>query len=152
MDGVNVVGYHRQSLGLGAEVRRVVRCLRAAGVPVSTIDAPGSSSAYINSIPLSDNDWRYETTLSVVAGDQLRNCMEQLGVTHFEKGRHCSMWYWELMKLNEPMKSALPLINGLVAGSRFIYECLVRSTDEPVFQFPLTDIRNLEATESRKVL
>ena len=152
MDGVNVVGYHRQSLGLGAEVRRVVRCLRAAGVPVSTIDAPGSSSAYINSIPLSDNDWRYETTLSVVAGDQLRNCMEQLGVTHFEKGRHCSMWYWELMKLNEPMKSALPLINGLVAGSRFIYECLVRSTDEPVFQFPLTDIRSLEATESRKVL
>ena len=152
MDGVNVVGYHRQSLGLGAEVRRVVRCLRAAGVPVSTIDAPGSSSVQINSIPLSDNDWRYETTLSVVAGDQLRNCMEELGVSHFKRGRHCSMWYWELMKLNEPMKSALPLVDGLVAGSQFIYECLVRSTDVSVFHFPLTAIGNLEATKSRKVL
>lgn len=152
MKGVNVVGYHRQSLGLGAEVRRVVRCLRAAGVPVSTIDAPGSSSAEVNNAPLSDNDWRYETTLSVVAGDQLRNCMEELEVTHFKKGRHCSMWYWELMKLNEPMKSALPSIDGLVAGSEFIYECLVRSTDASVFQFPLTDIRYLEATKSRKSL
>ena len=149
-EGVNVVGYHRQSLGLGAEARRVVRCLRAAGVPVSTIDAPGSSSAQIENLPLSDNEWRHNTTLSIVAGDQLQNCMSELDNLNFQNRKHYSMWYWELMKINEPMKTALPLIDGLVAGSEFIYECLVRSADKPVFQFPLTDIGIIEATHSRK--
>ena len=112
--GVNIVGYHRQSLGLGTEVRRVVRCLRAAGVPVSTIDAPGSSSALIESLPLSDNEWRYDTTISVVAGDQIQNCMRELGPQYFQGGKHVGMWYWELMKINEPMKSALSYVDGLV--------------------------------------
>jgi glycosyltransferase involved in cell wall biosynthesis len=150
--GVNVVGYHRQSLGLGAEVRRVVRCLRAAGVPISTIDAPGSSSALIESLPLSDNEWRYDTTISVVAGDQLQNCMRELGPQYFQGGKHVSMWYWELMKINESMKSALSYVDGLVVGSNFIRNCLVRSTDKPVFQLPLTDIGILEATKSRRDL
>ena len=151
-EGVNVVGYHRQSLGLGAEARRVVRCLRAAGVPVSSIDAPGSSSAQIENLPLSDNEWRHNITLSIVAGDQLQNCMSELDNLNFQNRKHYSMWYWELMKINEPMKTALPLIDGLVAGSEFIYECLVRSTDKPVFQFPLTDIGIIEAAHSRKKL
>jgi glycosyltransferase involved in cell wall biosynthesis len=152
IDGVNVVGYHRQSLGLGSEVRRIVRCLRAAGIPVATIDAPGSSSAVLHEAPESDNDWKFDTTLSVVAGDQLFGCMERLGISQFETGRHFSMWYWELMKINEPMKLVLPAVDGLVAGSEFIYECLVRSTDKPVFQFPLTNIGIIEATHSRKKL
>lgn len=151
-DGVNVVGYHRQSLGLGSEVRRVVRCLREAGVPVATIDAPGSSSALLHEAPESDNNWKFDTTLSVIAGDQLSGCMERLGTSQFEKGRHFSMWYWELMKINEPMKSVLPAVDGLVAGSEFIYECLVRSTDKPVFQFPLTNIGIVKTTHSRKKL
>ena len=151
-EGVNVVGYHRQSLGLGAEARRVVRCLRSAGVPVSTIDAPGSSSAQIESSPLSDSEWRYNTTLSIVAGDQLRNCMSELGSSNFQKSKHYGMWYWELMKINEPMKMALPLVDGLVAGSQFIYDCLVRSTDKPIFHLPLTNIGVLDAVESRKSL
>ena len=150
--GVNIVGYHRQSLGLGAEVRRVVRCLRAAGVPVSTIDAPGSSSALIESLPLSDNEWRYDTTISVVAGDQLQNCMRELGPQYFHGGKHIGMWYWELLKINDPMKSALDLVDGLVAGSSFIRNCLVRSTDKPVFQLPFTNIGVLEATKSRRDL
>ncbi len=151
-EGVNVVGYHRQSLGLGAEARRVVRCLRAAGVPVSSIDAPGSSSAQIENLPQSDNEWRHNTTLSIVAGDQLRNCMSELDNLNFQNRKHYGMWYWELMKINEPMKIALPLVDGLVAGSQFIYDCLVRSTDKPVFHFPLTNIGVLDAVESRKSL
>lgn len=150
--GVNIVGYHRQSLGLGAEVRRVVRCLHAAGVPVSTIDAPGSSSALIESSPPSDNEWRHDTTLSVVAGDQLQNCMVELGPQYFQGRKHVSMWYWELMKINESMKSALSHVDGLVAGSSFIRNCLVRSTDKPVFQMPLTNIGVLKATKSRRDL
>jgi len=150
--GVNVVGYHRQSLGLGAEARRVVRCLHAAGVPVSTIDAPGSSSAALGNIPISDNEWRYNRTLSVVAGDQLQNCVNVLGIENFQSGKHFSMWYWELMKINESMEKALPLIDGLVAGSWFVHDCLVRSTDKPVYRFPLTDMGVVHASESREDL
>ena len=47
---------------------------------------------------------------------------------------------------------ALPLVDGLVAGSQFIYECLVRSTDKPIFHLPLTNIGVLDAVESRKSL
>ena len=150
--GVNVVGYHRQSLGLGAEARRVARCLRAAGVSVSTIDAPGSSSAQIEKFPVSDNEWRYNTTLSIVAGDQLQNCMNELGTQYFQGDKHIGMWYWELMKINEPMRAALPYVDGLVAGSGFIRDCLVRSSDKPVFLLPLTDIGMLKAAKSRRDL
>ena len=151
-EGVNVVGYHRQSLGLGAEARRVVRCLRAAGVPVSTIDAPGSSSALIENLPPSDNEWHHNITLSIVAGDQLQNCMSELDSSNFQNTKHYGMWYWELMKINEPMKMALPLVDGLVAGSQFVYDCLVRSTDKSIFHLPLTNIGVLDAVVSRKSL
>jgi glycosyltransferase involved in cell wall biosynthesis len=98
---------------------------------------------------MSDNEWRYNTTLSIVAGDQLQNCMTEMGISNFQSGKHIGMWYWELMKINEPMRAALPYVDGLVAGTGFIRDCLVRSSDKPVFLLPLTDIRILEATKSR---
>ena len=152
VSGLNVVGYHRQSLGIGAEARRVVRCLRAAGIPVSTIDAPGSSSEVLHSTPASDNQWSFETTLSIVAGDQLLNCMNVLGFKNFQRGIHVGMWYWELMKINDAMKAAVRYVDHLVAGSDFIYGCLARSTDKPVLRFPLTNPSVVNANKSRTSL
>jgi glycosyltransferase involved in cell wall biosynthesis len=53
------------------------------------------------------------------------------------------------MKINEPMRAALPYVDGLVAGTGFIRDCLVRSSDKPVFLLPLTDIGIINATKSR---
>jgi glycosyltransferase involved in cell wall biosynthesis len=78
--------------------------------------------------------------------------MNELGTQYFQGGKHIGMWYWELMKINEPMRAALPYVDGLVAGSGFIRDCLVRSSDKPVFLLPLTDIGILKATKSRRDL
>jgi glycosyltransferase involved in cell wall biosynthesis len=78
--------------------------------------------------------------------------MSELDDSNFQNGKHFGMWYWELMKINEPMKTALSLVDGLVAGSQFIYDCLVRSSDRPVFHLPLTNIGVLDAVVSRKSL
>jgi glycosyltransferase involved in cell wall biosynthesis len=137
-EGVNVVGYHRQSLGLGAEARRVVGALRSAGVPVATIDAPGSNSPILESVPASDNEWRYSTTLSVVAGDQLPPVVRALGRDYFSRGPHIGLWYWELERVNHQMRHALSLVDRLVAGSDFVWRVLVRETYHPVFRLPLT--------------
>jgi glycosyltransferase involved in cell wall biosynthesis len=75
--------------------------------------------------------------------------MHELGAQHFQGGKHIGMWYWELMKINEPMRAALPYVDGLVAGTGFIRDCLVRSSDKPVFLLPLTDIGIINATKSR---
>ncbi len=136
--GVNVVGYHRQALGLGSEARRVVGLLRAAGVAVSTIDAPGSGSPLIERTPPSDNEWRHKDTLSIVAGDQLESVMTQLGESNFSRGRHTGMWYWELERINVAMKNALAKVDRLVAGSDYIWKVLARDTYRPVFRLPLT--------------
>jgi glycosyltransferase involved in cell wall biosynthesis len=72
-----------------------------------------------------------------------------MGISNFQSGKHIGMWYWELMKINEPMRAALPYVDGLVAGTGFIRDCLVRSSDKPVFLLPLTDIGIINATKSR---
>ena len=138
LDGVNVVGYHRQSLGLGAEARRLVRCLRAAGVSVATIDAPGSSSAFLDDAPSSDNEWRYNTTISVVAGDQTQFVVSALGADHFHGSRHFGMWYWELERINPVMREALRLLSGLIVGSEFVFRSLARDSVVPIFKLPPT--------------
>jgi glycosyltransferase involved in cell wall biosynthesis len=78
--------------------------------------------------------------------------MSELDGSNSQNSKHFGMWYWELMKINEPMKTALSLVDGLVAGSQFIYDCLVRSSDRPVFHLPLTNIGVLDAVVSRKSL
>lgn len=138
LDGVNVVGYHRQALGIGSEARRLVRCLRAAGVSVATIDAPGSSSAILDEVPNSDNEWRYNTTISVVAGDQTQFVISSLGADHFREGHHLGMWYWELERINPVMREALRLLSGLIVGSEFVFRSLARDSVVPIFKLPPT--------------
>lgn len=152
LGGVNVVGYHRQSLGIGSEARRLVRCLRAAGVPVSTIDAPGSSSTIIEEVPASDNKWRFETTISVVAGDQTQFVMSSLGADRFRKGPHLGMWYWELERINPVMREALRLLDGLVVGSDFVFRSLARDAVVPIFKLPPTLPANPPTLLSRQQL
>lgn len=134
--GVNVVGYHRQALGLGSEARRLTRYLREHGIGVSTIDAPHSDSQVLNEIPESDNRWQFPNTVSVVTAQVLPRVMETLGASNFQSTRHAGMWYWELEHIPPSITGAFELVDEIWAGSEFIGAAFRRHSTKPVFVLP----------------
>lgn len=135
--GINIVGYHRQALGLGAEARRLARKFHSAGVPVATIDAPLSASAVLAEYPESDNEWRYPNTVSVVTPQALPAVIRSLGEQRFTETRHAGMWYWELEYVTPEIRNAFELVDEIWTGSQFIGNALRRYSTKPVFVVPI---------------
>jgi len=136
--GVNVVGYHDRALGLGAEARRISAAFESVGVPVRRVNAQMSASPLMNETIGRDQTPLFDTTVFVVAGDQIFNELLKLGYSNFVTHRRIGFWYWELDRLTPTMKRALIHVDELWAGSQWIEAVFRRETTKPVVRVPIT--------------
>lgn len=139
--GVNVVGYHDRSLGLGIEARRISDGMSAAGVDVVRVNAQMSGSPRIAGATTIPNETLHDVSVFAVAGDQLFNELLKLGYHRFIEHYRIGLWYWELEALTPTMKRALLHVDELWAGSEWIAEVFRREASKPVFRIPLTKPR-----------
>lgn len=119
--GVNVVGYHHVTSGLGAVAREFSECLRAAGVAVVDIDNdlsdsprrrdPGHAGA---------SESVHRVTVAFVTAFEFpyfRHRFPQLGG---EGHRMIGYWFWELDTIPEQHRDAFATTDEVWAATHFV--------------------------------
>jgi len=118
VSGVNVLGYHHVSSGLGDSARAIVRCLRAAGVDVVEIDNDATLSPRIREarpIPAELHD----TTIAVVTALEWSAVMADHPFLRSDGRRLIGYWWWELEEVPVAHVEAMSELDEVWCGSEF---------------------------------
>lgn len=98
--GVNLVGYHHISSGLGSNARELSAALQAAGVPVIEIDNDLSSSPRRRPArPVPDE--LHDTTIAIVTAFEFEHFIERFPQLVGPGKRMNAYWVWELEQIPE---------------------------------------------------
>ncbi len=138
LKGVNIVGYHSKSLGLGAEVRRIASAIEVAGLPVNRVEGRMASSIDDRSRSVARIRSDFTSVILAIAADQLMNEMLGLGLENFVDKYRIGFWYWELEGLTPTMQRSLNHVDELWVGSEWLEEVFRSQTDKEVFRIPMT--------------
>jgi glycosyltransferase involved in cell wall biosynthesis len=125
--GVNVVGYHAATSGLGERARELVACLRAGGVDVTVCDVDGC---------LLDGPVR-EHTIAVVTAIQLASVRETCPAAFDHPGRTIGYFFWELAEVPADQQWGIGLVDEVWAPTEFVRAAYAAATERPVRLVPL---------------
>lgn len=117
--GVNVVGYHHISSGLGSCARELSASLRAAGVPVVEIDNDLSSSPrrrMARQVPAELHD----TTIAVVTAFEFDHFIERFPQLVGAGKRMIACWLWELEEIPQQHVDAARQVDEVWATTNFV--------------------------------
>ena len=133
--GVNVVGYHSITAGLGERTRVLSDGFEAAGVPVARFDLPVESEREFER--LADPAVRYDTTVVVAPAFEV----ERAARAHpelFERRRLVAgYWFWELEYVPATHRPGLDLVDEVWAPTEFVHDAYAAETLRPVRLVPL---------------
>ncbi len=133
--GVNVVGYHSITGGLGERTRELTSCLEAAGVDVAAYDLPVDSER--DHALVATPDRRFATTVVVTPAFEV----EDAAAAHPDLFRRrrlvAGYWFWELDGVPPSHRSALELVDEVWAPTRFVRDAYRRATLLPVRHVPI---------------
>ncbi len=117
--GVNVVGYHHISSGLGSCARELSAALRAAGVPVVEIDNDLSSSPRrrpARPVPTELHD----TTIAIVTAFEFDHFVERFAQLVGPGKRMIACWLWELEEIPQQHVDAARHTDEVWATTTFV--------------------------------
>jgi glycosyltransferase involved in cell wall biosynthesis len=156
--GVNLVGYHHASSGLGEIARILHRCLLDAGVPVEAIDVAATASPTRREADTAPETPWYDTTILVVTALELPG----VAATHpnLLAGSDVVVgyWFWELAAVPPAHLEAVPLVDEVWAPTRFVHDAYARAlagsahTEVPVELVPVHLPRPTPAVADREAL
>ena len=126
--GVNVVGYHHISSGLGDAARSFTACLRAAGVDVVEIDndvsqSPRRHDARPVSGPLHD------TTVAFVTAFEFAAFCERHPELVAPGHRMIGYWFWELSTVPPGHRDAMRLADEIWTPTSFVHDAYAAVAD-----------------------
>lgn len=122
LGGVNVVGYHHVTSGLGAVAREFSECLRAAGIDVVDIDNDLSDSPRRReaAAPAEASTSLHEVTVAFVTAFEFpyfRHRFPQLGG---DGHRMIGYWFWELDTIPPQHQKAFATTDEVWAATHFV--------------------------------
>ena len=135
--GVNVVGYHHISSGLGDAARAFSACLRAAGVDVVEIDndvsqSPRRRSARPASGPIHD------TTVAFVTAFEFPSFCERRPDLVAPDRRMIGYWFWELSTVPPTHRDAIRLTDEVWTPTTFVHDAYTAADpSRPVRLMPI---------------
>ncbi|TDT17287.1 GT2 family glycosyltransferase [Ilumatobacter fluminis] len=136
--GVNVVGYHHISSGLGDAARSFTACLRAAGADVLEIDndvsqSPRRHAARTVTGPLHD------TTVAFVTAFEFADFCERHPELVGPGRRMIGYWFWELSTVPPLHAEAMRLADEVWTPTTFVRDAYgsVADPDRPVRLMPI---------------
>ncbi|WP_420450861.1 glycosyltransferase [Ilumatobacter sp.] len=125
--GVNVVGYHHISSGLGQNARELSAALRAAGIDVVDIDNDLSTSPRrrpADPVP----DAVHDTTIAIVTAFEFAHFVERFPRLTGPGRRMIGYWVWELEHVPAAHLEALALVTELWSPTTFVRDAYREAT------------------------
>lgn len=127
--GVNVLGYHHISSGLGSIARQIARSLDAAGIPVVEVDNDVSTSPRQRAArPVPTQ--LYDVTVAVVTAFEFEAIADRYPELFGPDRPVVGVWFWELAQVPEAHRRAAIRASEIWAPSRFVLDAY-RSGLEP---------------------
>lgn len=121
--GTDVIGFFNAEHGIGEAARLLVESLRAADVPVSTLNYTNTQSRQNHPFE-TDEIARYRTVIAAINAELNAPMRETFG-RHFLDGTHViGQWFWELEKAPKWYRKAYGFVDELWAPTSFIADML----------------------------
>jgi GT2 family glycosyltransferase/glycosyltransferase involved in cell wall biosynthesis len=133
--GVNVVGYHTITAGLGERTRELTESLRAVGVPVAAYDLEVVSAR--DGAALAQPDERYDTTVVVAPAFEVPLAARAHPELFAGRRLIAGYWFWELDEIPETHQPGLDLVDEVWAPTTFVRDAYRSATLLPVRHLPL---------------
>jgi GT2 family glycosyltransferase len=119
--GVNVLGYHHISSGLGSIARQIALSLEAAGVPVVQVDNDISTSPRRRAArPIPPR--LHDVTIAVVTAFEFAAIAERYPQLFGPDRRVVGVWFWELAQVPDEHRRAAAHADEIWAPSRFVLD------------------------------
>jgi glycosyltransferase involved in cell wall biosynthesis len=148
--GVNVIGFADNVMGIGEDVRALVRVLGHAGIPhsivsVSLSEAHGTTATHgLEALQVKQPMFPINI-FALPPFETARLCLERgpgLSAGRFSIG----YWPWELNNIPEPWRGVFDLVDEIWAPSEFLADVYAGLTTKPVFH--IAPYVNLPAPEA----
>ena len=154
--GVNVVGYVRNTSGLGAAARGYVRALRQLGVPIAFDDLSDWTGVRSDdsALRIATTERRYDVNLVCVNPPDHFGVVSNLGREFFRDRFNVGIWAWELPRFPEKWYDRFPYYDEIWVGTSFIADTLAAISPVPVVRIPpvLTPEKRGSRSSGRKKL
>ena len=135
---VNVAGYFRAELGIGAAARALVAALEAAEVQLNTVSFDRTANRLTH--PFTDRSASgagADINIVCVNADQISAFAEQTG-PEFRHGRYTiGVWFWEAEDFPRSFHHAFNYVDEIWVASEFMRETFLKVSPKPVFKYPL---------------
>jgi len=137
--GINVIGYLAAESGVGEWARSTLRVLKAAAVPVATINfRVGNMSRMNEDLPdVERTPHLHAINLFQINADQMAVAYAGLGASLFESRYNIGCWAWELPEFPDAWLPAFDLLDEIWAPSAFCQQALGAKSPVPVIRVPL---------------
>ncbi len=152
--GVNIVGYHHISSGLGSIAREMSDAFREAGVPVVEVDNDLSTSPRRRPARPTPAHL-HDTTIALVTAFEFALFCERYPELTGPGKRIIGYWLWELAEVPDQHRDAMSLVDEVWAPTTFVREAYARVAPEGVavrlvpLRMPEPDVDDLLVREWR---
>jgi glycosyltransferase involved in cell wall biosynthesis len=135
---VNVAGYFRAELGIGAAGRAIIAALEAAGIPMNTVTFDRTANRLTHAFDDRVSDaGRPDINIMCINPDQIGAFAEQAG-PEFSHGRYnIGVWFWEVEDFPAWSHRAFNYVDEIWVASEFMRETFLKVSPKPVFKFRL---------------
>ena len=137
--GINVIGYLAAESGVGEWARSTLRVLKAASVPVATINfRVGNMSRMNEELPdVERTRHLHAINLFQINADQLQVAHASLGASLFDGRYNIGCWAWELAEFPDAWLPAFDYLDEIWAPSAFCQQAFAAKAPVPVVRMPL---------------
>lgn len=139
---VNVAGYFRAELGIGAAARSLVAALEAAETPFNTISFDATANRQTH--PFVDRHSEAgpaDINIVCVNADQLPAFAEKAGPELWHGRYTIGVWFWEVEDFPKLYHNAFNYVDEVWVASDFMRETFLKVSPKPVFKFQLPVIK-----------
>lgn len=139
---VNVAGYFRAELGIGAAARALVTAMEAAAIPLTTISFGGTASRQTH--PFRDRPapaGAADINIICVNADQMAAFAEKSGPELWHGRYTIGVWFWEVEDFPELFHGAFNYVDEVWVASNFMREAFLKVSPKPVFKFHLPALK-----------
>ncbi len=137
--GINVIGYLAAESGVGEWARSTLRVLKAAAVPVATINfRVGNMSRMNEDLPdIERTQHLHAINLFQINADQMQVAHASLGASLFDGRYNIGCWAWELAEFPDAWLPAFDYLDEIWAPSAFCQQAFAAKSPVPVVRMPL---------------
>jgi GT2 family glycosyltransferase len=144
--GINVVGPFEATSAEGAVARTLAAELHRHGISVSTTSYHADGRpGQVEWTHRDQGNHPFDTTLLVLAGDDMANYVIDHGAAPFEGRYMIGVWLWDLERPSEVMGTAARMVHEVWTPSWFTADAVARATDHRVFRMTVPVRTNASA-------